>query len=152
MCFFSKGCTLLFQIHVMKSAKIFLALGLLVSSFLFTHCTTESGDVADTPAEMLARGTWAVDHYFSGSDQTPTYAAYQFIFSPSGIVSCTESTSHCEGDWQVLQKVESEVLRIELATPHAALQELNDQWTISETGAQSITLKNGAEVLKLRRL
>lgn len=135
----------------MKSAKNFAVLLLLSSSFLFTRCT-ESTDNFDTSAEALARGTWTVDHYFSGTDQTAAYADYQFTFSPAGILSCDYSASSCKGDWQVVKKVESEILNIQLATPQTELKELNEQWTISATDVQTITLKNGAELLKLRRL
>lgn len=136
----------------MKSAKNLAVVLLLSSSFLFTRCTTEAGDTFNTTAETLTRGTWAVDAYFSGTDQTATYTAYQFTFSASGLINGADNTNSFNGSWQVLQKVESEALTIQLSAPQAELLQLNDQWTIAATDVQTITLKNGDELLKLRRL
>jgi hypothetical protein len=135
----------------MKIAKNLAVVVLLLSSLIFTRCTTEASDSLPTSSEMLMRGTWAVDHFFSGTDQTAAYDAYEFSFASTGIMSCAHSASHYEGDWQVMKKVESEVLSIELATSQTELLELNDRWTISGSDAQTITLKSGAEILKLRR-
>lgn len=136
----------------MKSAKnLAVLLLILSSSFLFTRCT-EASYSFDTPAELLARGTWSVDHYFSGTDQTTAYTNYQFTFSPSGVISCDYSTSSCKGEWEVVKKVASDVLSMQLTTPQTELRELNDQWTITATDAQTITLKNSGALLKLRRL
>lgn len=136
----------------MKSVKNIAVLLLLSSVFLFTRCSNEAAEVLDTSAEALAHGTWRVDHYFSGTDQTTAYTTYRFTFSSTGALSCDYNASTCTGDWQVLKNVESEILHIQLATPQTELQKLNDRWTIAASDVQTITLKNGAELLKLRRL
>ena len=134
----------------MKSATLFAAILLLVSSTLFS--CTEQQDMVSSPEDMLSRGNWTVDYYFNGQDQTAQYGSYSFTFNSNGIVSCDNTVHNCTGTWQIRKNVQSDVLSISLTTQQPELQQLNQNWSISETNMQSVTMTNGTGQLRLRKL
>ena len=133
----------------MKSATLFAAILLLVSSTLFS--CTEQQDMVTGPEDMLSRGNWTVDYYFNGQDQTAQYGSYSFTFNSNGIVSCANTVHNCTGTWQIRKNVQSDELSISLTTQQPELQQLNQNWSIAEASMQSLTLTNGTGQFRLRK-
>lgn len=135
----------------MKNAKLLAALLLSVSSLLFTRCTADRADFVSTPREILSEGAWAVKSFYAGADKTGNYAAYSFSFKGNGQLTATNSSEEANGRWRWIQNVQSEVLDLQLDN-HADLNELGEQWTLTQWDRHHLTLQRGTDVLTLKQL
>ena len=134
----------------MKNAKLLAALLLSVSSLLFTRCTADN-DFVSTPREILSEGNWGIQSFYSGGDKTGNYAAYSFSFKGNGQVTVSTSSEEATGHWRWIHNVQNEVLDLQLGD-HADLDELGEQWTLSQWDRHHLTLQRGADVLTLEQL
>ena len=138
----------------MKSAKLALSFLLIViSTSLFTSCTPESLDYTATTREFISKGQWSVDHYYAGQDKTAQYSSYQFTFVGNGTASATNGVETIAGTWGVVTDVNrNEVLQISMNSQDPNIQELNVNWSVIDKNNATIAMKDGASVLRFRKL
>lgn len=135
----------------MKNPKSFSLLLFVICSALFTRCTPENLDYISTAKETISRGQWSVEYYFAGQDKTDQFTNYQFSFSGNGTVSATDGNNRIGGTWSMLHDVNrNEVLRMNIQEAH--FQELSEEWKVNSAGSNLVTLKEGQNELRLRKL
>src|SRR5689334_16949809 len=115
----------------MKNFKLTLNLLLLASTVFFANCTPELPYVSTTK-EVIVQGSWNVQYYFDGQDNTAQYYDFQFTFSNNGTLSCVKGTDTFSGTWSMIKDADhKDVLHITMDTQVAALTALNVDWTVT---------------------
>jgi hypothetical protein len=122
----------------MKSVKICAALLLFVSAF-FTSCSPDHDYISETN-EIITRGNWKVDYFYTTNDKTDQYRDYNFQFSGNGTVECTGANHSCTGTWSTIHDEKGEeVLTIKLAE-QSDMAELNNMWQVKGKQLNGLTL------------
>ena len=133
----------------MKSSNLLAALLLVASSLFFTRCTADH-DFVSTPKEIITEGEWAVQTFMAGGDKTAQYTDYSFSFRPDGTVMIEGDGTEYSGTWKWTHNVQSEILSLQLPDQGGLLL-LDNQWTVSGWGRQSIAFKRSGDVLTLHK-
>lgn len=136
----------------MKNYSFLIGLSALISTFLFTACTPEDIDYSSTTREIISKGNWTVDYFYSGQDKTAQYSTYQFTFLGDGTVQGTTGTAAITGTWNIVLDVDrKEILTIDITTPH--ILELNDHWNVLDVNKVMVVMKDSDnDQLRLKRL
>ena len=130
------------QIRQMKNVKLTLNLLLLFSSVFLTNCTPELPYVSTTK-EIIVQGSWNVQYYFDGQDNTAQYYNFQFTFSNDGTVVCTKGADNYTGSWSLIKDAShKDVIHFAMDTQDAALTALNVDWTVTTVNLRNIAMKN----------
>lgn len=137
----------------MKNVKLFTQLLIIVSTSFFAGCSPENLNDQSTPKEIISKGQWSVDYYFSGQDKTSLYNDFHFSFIGNGTVTATNATNTVTGVWSMVTDVNrNQVLKIKIDSQEPYLLELNDQWSITNSSTDAITMKDAGGELRLRKL
>jgi hypothetical protein len=136
----------------MKSTSLFAAI-LLVTSFLFTRCSPDYEYISSTD-EIITRGNWSVDYFYSNQDNTAQYVSYQLEFGVSGAMRCVHGQEYCTGNWKVNKDINGkDVLEINLPATLNNVRELNDCWDVISSNSNSVNLraKDDQSMLHLKK-
>lgn len=135
----------------MKNLKFFAYLLVVISTSLFTSCTTENLDFGSTTKETMTKSQWSVDYFFAGQNVTSQFSNYKINFVGNGTVIANDGTTSVNGTWSIVTDMNrNDVLRINVSESH--LQVLNDQWTVKQTSDDVLTMKGPASEIHLRKL
>jgi hypothetical protein len=96
------------------------------------------GSIAFT--DVISSGTWYVSYFFDNSDETSDYNGYNFTFSSSGSVIAVKSGVTINGNWS--NYIDSGENKLELSFDGASLDELEEDWEITEFSSTVIKLKD----------
>lgn len=137
----------------MKNVKLFAQLLIIATASLFASCSPQNLNDLSTPKEIISKGQWSVDYYFSGQDKTSLYNNFHFSFIGNGTVTATNATNTITGTWSMITDVSrNKVLKINIDSQEPYLLELNDQWSIINSSTDAITMKDASGELRLRKL
>ncbi|MFV5700192.1 hypothetical protein ACM55H_17680 [Flavobacterium sp. ZT3R17] len=88
---------------------------------------------------ILKDGTWHVSYFFNKIDETSNYNGYNFTFNSNGTVVAVKGTNNIGGTW--LTFVNSDQDKLQLKFDDSKLDELKDDWKITEYTTTSVRLK-----------
>ncbi|MFV5686077.1 hypothetical protein ACM55I_11570 [Flavobacterium sp. GB2R13] len=88
---------------------------------------------------ILKDGTWHVSYFFNKIDETSNYNGYNFTFNSNGAVLAVKGTNNIGGTW--LTFVNSDQDKLQLKFDDSKLDELKDDWKITEYTTTSVRLK-----------
>lgn len=97
-----------------------------------------SGDSAFS--DVISSGTWYVSYFFDDSDETSDYAGYNFTFSTSGSVTAVKLATTINGNWD--NYIDSGDDKLELSFDGSTLDEIDEDWEITEYSSTVIKLKH----------
>jgi len=113
---------------IMKYSIIAICFMLLVS------CSNKK---EETPGTInLKEGTWRISFYWDEKDETSNFTGYALMFGDVGVLMAHKGSAMYTGTWSQT----STRLTINFTDP--VLSELNDDWLITETGTNTIKVKD----------
>lgn len=115
--------------HIFK-VLIFIGLG------VFIACRNNS---SNDPTPSLSAGNWRVSYYYDDKDETNNYSNHTFEFKANGQFVATFSGQSVTGTWVENSSSNKFVITI---TGTKVLDDLADDWLITEKTATSIKLKD----------
>ena len=99
-----------------------------------------SGGGSSTLSSIIVEGTWYVSYFFDDTDETSDYAGYNFTFNVSGTVTVVNNTTIINGSWS--NYIDSGDEKLEFSFDGSVLDELEDDWEVTEYSATQIRLKD----------
>lgn len=99
-----------------------------------------SGGGSSTLSSIIVEGTWYVSYFFDDTDETSDYAGYNFTFNVSGIATAVKNTTTINGSWS--NYIDSGDEKLEFSFDGSILDELEDDWEVTEYSATQIRLKD----------
>ena len=134
----------------MKAVKIFAYLLIVISTSFFNSCTPENLDYGSTTKETITKTSWSVDYFFDGQDVTAQFSSYKIHFAGNGTVTADNGTTSVSGTWNMVKDLNrNDVLNIAISETH--LQGLNDQWTVTQTSDDILTMKGASSEIRLKK-
>jgi hypothetical protein len=104
-------------------------------------CNTNSGNGGNPNfTSILTDGTWHVSYLFNTIDETSNYNGYNFSFNSNGTVLAVKGTSTIGGTWSTFVNSGQDVLLLKF--DDSKLDELEDDWNITEYTTTNVRLKN----------
>ncbi len=106
---------------------------------ILTSCSTDGSEDV-TPDPTVSGTTWVVSYYFDqDKEETDDFTGYEFSFNEDGKAIASKNGSITEGTWSIINDDGHRkfVLNLGLTEP---LEELNDDWIITEETANSLKL------------
>lgn len=104
-------------------------------------CNTNSGSVGNQNfASILTNGTWHVSYYFDESDETSNYKGYNFTFNSNGTVVVVKEKNTIAGNWSTFVNSGQDIFLLKF--DDSKLDELEDDWKITEFTTTNVRLKN----------
>ena len=138
----------------MKNLNRALSLLLLSATLFFTSCTKDQNEnFQSTTKEFISAGKWSVDYYFAGSDKTLQFSNYQFVFTGNGTLTGTDGNNEFSGTWKTLRDVNrNDVLQITINSQDPGLTGLNLPWNVTAKSSLVISMKEGSDELRFKKL
>lgn len=134
----------------MKAVKFFAFLLLAISTSFFNSCTPETLNYGSTTKETITKTSWSVDYFFDGQDVTAQFSNYKIHFAGNGTVTADNGTTSVSGTWNMVKDLNrNDVLNIAISETH--LQGLNDQWTVTQTTGDILTMKGASSEIRLKK-
>lgn len=99
-----------------------------------------SGGGSSTLSSIIVDGTWYVSYFFDDTDETSDYAGYNFTFNVSGTATAVKNTTTINGSWS--NYIDSGDEKLEFSFDGSILDELEDDWEVTEYSATQIRLKD----------
>lgn len=99
-----------------------------------------SGGGSTTLSSIIVDGTWYVSYFFDDTDETSDYAGYNFTFNVSGTATAVKNTTTINGSWS--NYIDSGDEKLEFSFDGSVLDELEDDWEVTEYSATQIRLKD----------
>lgn len=99
-----------------------------------------SGGGSSTLSSIIVDGTWYVSYFFDDTDETSDYAGYNFTFNVSGTATAVKNTTTINGSWS--NYIDSGDEKLEFSFDGSVLDELEDDWEVTEYSATQIRLKD----------
>lgn len=103
-------------------------------------CQSSGGGGNPTFTSILTSGSWHISYHFDDVDDTSSYNGYNFTFNSSGTVIAVNNTMNINGTWSTY--VDSGENKFLLAFDGLTLDEIEEDWKITEFTATSIRLKH----------
>lgn len=104
-------------------------------------CNTNAGSVGNQNfASILTNGTWHVSYYFDESDETSNYKGYNFTFNSNGTVVVVKEKNTIAGNWSTFVNSGQDIFLLKF--DDSKLDELEDDWKITEFTTTNVRLKN----------
>lgn len=104
-------------------------------------CTTNSGSIGNQNfVSILTNGTWYVSYYFDDSDETLNYKGYNFTFNNNQTVTVVKEKNTFAGNWSTFVNNSQDIFLLKFED--SKLDELEDDWKISEFTTTNVRLKN----------
>lgn len=131
---------------------------LLLAATILLSCTDDSNDSFTNKDDTLTNaGIWRVTYYWDkDKDETSDFAGYTFVFESGGIFKATKTGTTTTGNWQINSSGNRLIINTGVTTK--PLDDLNDDWIITEKANKRIKLKDdrdgndGDELLTLEVL
>ncbi|WKL43752.1 hypothetical protein [Flavobacterium sp. ZE23DGlu08] len=89
---------------------------------------------------ILTDGTWHVSYYFDDTDETSNYNGYNFAFNSNGTVVAVKGTNNIGGTWSTFVNSGQDMFLLKF--DDSKLDELKDDWKITEYTTTNVRLKN----------
>ena len=99
-----------------------------------------SGGGSSALSSIIVEGTWYVSYFFDDTDETSDYAGYNFTFNVSGTATAVKNTTTINGSWS--NYIDSGDEKLEFSFDGSILDELEDDWEVTEYSATQIRLKD----------
>lgn len=99
-----------------------------------------SGGGSSTLSSIIIEGTWYVSYFFDDTDETSDYTGYNFTFNVSGTATAVKNTTTINGSWS--NYIDSGDEKLEFSFDGSILDELEDDWEVTEYSITQIRLKN----------
>lgn len=99
-----------------------------------------SGGGSSALSSIIVEGTWYVSYFFDDTDETSDYAGYNFTFNASGTATAVKNTTTINGSWS--NYIDSGDEKLEFSFDGSVLDELEDDWEVTEYSATQIRLKD----------
>jgi len=99
-----------------------------------------SGGGSSALSSIIVEGTWYVSYFFDDTDETSDYAGYNFTFNVSGTATAVKNTTTINGSWS--NYIDSGDEKLEFSFDGSVLDELEDDWEVTEYSATQIRLKD----------
>lgn len=99
-----------------------------------------SGGGSSALSSIIVDGTWYVSYFFDDTDETSDYAGYNFTFNVSGTATAVKNTTTINGSWS--NYIDSGDEKLEFSFDGSILDELEDDWEVTEYSATQIRLKD----------
>ncbi|MFE3869045.1 hypothetical protein ACFX5E_13330 [Flavobacterium sp. LS2P90] len=104
-------------------------------------CNTNSGSgVTQNFVSILTNGTWYVSYYFDDSDETLNYKGYNFTFNSNQTVMVVKEKNTIAGNWSTFVNNSQDIFLLKFED--SKLDELEDDWKITEYTTTNVRLKN----------
>lgn len=104
-------------------------------------CDTNSGTGGhQNLTSILTDGTWHVSYYFDNIDETSNYDGYNFTFNPNGSVVAVKGANNIGGTWSTFVNSGQDIFLLKF--DDSKLNELEDDWKITEYTTTKVRLKN----------
>ncbi|MFV5689537.1 hypothetical protein ACM55M_13030 [Flavobacterium sp. ZT3R25] len=104
-------------------------------------CNTNSGSGGNQNfASILTNGTWRVSYYFDDNDETLNYKGYNFTFNSNGTVVVIKEKNTIAGNWSTFINSGQDIFLLKF--DDSKLDELEDNWKITEFTTTNVRLKN----------
>jgi hypothetical protein len=116
--------------------KKLLILSMLLSTFLACK-NSSSNDVNPTNSTIV--GVWKVSYFYDDKDETSDFNGYTFDFKSDGKFVATFSTNTVNGTWSEDKSSNKLIISI---SGTKALDEIDNDWLITEKTSTSIKLKD----------
>ena len=101
----------------------------------------DSGGVSNpTFTAILNSGAWHVSYFYDDQNETPDYDGFNFTFLSNGAVNVIKNSSPTSGSWSTY--VDNSQNKINLSFENNALEDLHDDWRITEYTENEIHLKH----------
>lgn len=106
-----------------------------------TDCNTNSGSIGNQNfVSILTNGTWYVSYYFDDSDETLNYKGYNFTFNSNQTVMVVKEKNTIAGNWSTFVNNSQDIFLLKIED--SKLDELEDDWKITEFTTTKVRLKN----------
>jgi hypothetical protein len=89
---------------------------------------------------ILTDGTWHVSYFFNNIDETSNYYGYNFTFNSNGTVVGVKGTNNIGGTWSTFVNSGQDIFLLKF--DDSKLDELEDDWKITEYTTTNVRLKN----------
>jgi hypothetical protein len=103
-------------------------------------CEDSGGGPTPTFLSVLNSGSWHVSYFYKDQDDTAEYTGYNFTFISNGTINVIKNTNNSNGSWLVY--TDSGENKIDLSFDNSNLEELMEDWIITEYTATTIHLKH----------
>ncbi|MFV8344686.1 hypothetical protein [Flavobacterium sp. ZB4P13] len=104
-------------------------------------CDTNSGTGGNPNfTSILTNGIWHISYYFDNIDETSNYNGYNFTFNSNGSVVAVKGTNKISGTWSTSVNSGQDILLLKF--DDSKLDELEDDWKITEYTTTNVRLKN----------
>lgn len=104
-------------------------------------CNTNSGSGGNQNfVSILTNGTWHVSYYFDDSDETLNYKGYNFTFNSNETVTVVKEKNTIPGNWSTFVNNSQDIFLLKFED--SKLDDLEDDWKISEFTTTNVRLKN----------
>lgn len=104
-------------------------------------CDTNSGTGGNQNfTAVLTDGTWHVSYFFDNIDETSNYNGYNFTFNSNGSVAAVKGTNNIGGTWSTSVNSGQDIFLLKF--DDSRLDELEDDWKITEYTTTKVRLKN----------
>ncbi len=89
---------------------------------------------------ILTTGTWRITYFFDDGDETSNYLGYNFTFNTNGTSNAIKTAINTNGTWSNF--IDSGQLKLLLAFDGLTLDEIEEDWQVTEFTATTIKLKH----------
>ena len=104
-------------------------------------CNTNSGSVGNQNFVLIVtNGTWNVSYYFDDSDETLNFKGYNFTFNSNGTIMVVKEKNTIAGNWSTFVNSGQNIFLLKF--DDSRLDELEDDWKITEFTSTNVRLKN----------
>lgn len=92
--------------------------------------------------DVIIQGTWSIDYFFSGADQTVDYEQYAFDFNADGSIAISGGDMPIMGLWGTTNNGTNELAGLIFSSPE--LMALEGEWIIDSVTSTYIKLKRNS--------
>jgi len=133
-----------------KPKPFFIALLLLTSCLVLSHCSRDKVGLVSPTEEVLVRNVWAVDYYYNSQDMTGEYSSARLLFSSTGAVGFLINGKTTSGRWsRAVDAANNELIDLQFNTSNADINRLNESWKLISRSGNSLQFEgnSGTDVL-----
>jgi hypothetical protein len=123
----------------MKKPKPFFAAFLLLSSLVFTRCSSDKTDLVSSTGEVLIKNIWTVDYYYNNQDMTGEFSSSRLLFSSTGAVGYQKNGETISGTWsEKIDAAKNQWIILQFNTTNSNISRLNESWKLMSRSANSL--------------
>jgi hypothetical protein len=123
----------------MKKPKPFFADFLLLSSLVFTRCSSDKTDLVSSTGEVLIKNIWTVDYYYNNQDMTGEFSTSRLLFSSTGAVGYQKNGETISGTWsEKIDAAKNQWIILQFNTTNSHISRLNESWKLMRRSANTL--------------